>query len=176
MAQLVDFDPLLVQPLRRPVERRRRKRPTPAVQARPAVVRTAVVIAVVGVTFAFAGRVAGIGAEPIMATYRTGQEIKSLQQTLAAESAVNDRLRQDIVYLKTVHGTEADARRRGWVKTNEVSLALVTPDGEASALPAAAAPAAKPVRPRSVAEKLSAWVDTYLAVLGGRSPNPAATR
>jgi cell division protein FtsB len=174
MAQLVDFDPLLVQPLRRPAERRRRKPPTPAVQARPAVVRTAVVIAVLGVTFAFAGRIAGIGAEPIMATYRTGQEIKGLQQTLAAKTAVNDRLRRDIAYLNTPEGVEQEARRRGWVKANEVSIAMVTADGEASAAPITA-PVPKPVRPRSVADKLSAWVDTYLAVLGGRSPKPAAT-
>lgn len=166
MSQLVELDPLLVKPLKRP-EAPPKKRPAPStLQARPVVLKTAFGIVAGVALLAFAGRVARFAVEPVLATYRTGQEIRHLQVVSAREADVNSQLREDIAYLKTPAGIEQEARRRGWVKPGEIAISVVVPP-EADEPGGAKKMPGKKARP-AVADRIRGAVDTCLAVFGGR--------
>lgn len=176
MSQTAELDPLLVRPLRRPERRRPRRRPRSPVRARPAVVRAAVLIALAGLVFAFAGRIGGVALEPVLATYRTGREIRRLEAVLAREQAVNAQLRADIAYLRTRDGVEQEARRRGWVRSGEVALTVIDPQEENAASPSGASgqPGLEEAKPRSVAGRIRAAIETCLAVFGHPRPEPSS--
>jgi len=174
MSQSLELDPVLVQPLRRP-ERRTARRPRAQQQplVRPGILKAAAAIIAGGVLFAFAGQIVAAATEPVVATYRTGQEIQRLEKVLAAEKSTNEQLKADIAYLSTRAGTEQEARRRGWVLPGEVALTIVIP-------PVEPIKAHKPIlarqpagAPRAVADRLRDAVDTTLAVLGGHAPKTA---
>ena len=169
-----ELDPVFFQPLRRPEARRRRRRPQPqGLAARPKVMWTALIIAVGGIGFAFAGQIATVAMHPLVATTRTGQEIRKMESQLKDELAANERLRDDIKYLKTSAGIEQEARRLGWTCPGEVALTLVQPETQ----PADTKPQPKPrtfetaaAEPSSVSGWFRTTVDSALAVLGPR-PN-----
>jgi cell division protein FtsB len=166
MSDQAELDPVLVQPLRRPRPKAARPAETP-LHARPAVVKTAIAIVAAVAVVAFAGRMTGIAAEPVLATYRTGQDIKHLQKAMTEEQAVNAQLRQDISYLKTRAGVEQEARRRGWVRPNEIALSVVLPEESAGESEAKRAVQAEdPEAPRSISDRVRNAVETCLAVLG----------
>jgi hypothetical protein len=134
---------------------------------------TALVIAVGGIGFAFAGQIAAVAMHPLVATTQTGQEIRKMESQLKDELAANERLRDDIKYLKTKAGIEQEARRLGWTRPGEVALTLVQPE----TAPADAKPQPKPhsfetaaAQPSSVSDWFRTTVDSALAVLGPR-PN-----
>jgi hypothetical protein len=128
--------------------------------------RWAGAIVAVGLLAACAGRITAFATEPVLATYRTGLEIRHLQQEVAREAKINDLLRQDIDYLQTPAGVEQEARRRGWVRPGEIALSVVAPD--APPAPAAAAPRGDgEPHPTSVSQRIQEALDTCLAVLGG---------
>jgi len=166
MSQSAGLDPFLVNPLRRP-EVRPRKASSAVVKARPIVLRTALTLVLGAAAFTFAGRVVAIAAEPVIATYQTGQEIRQLQASLKDEAARNAQLRQDIAYLQTPAGVEQEARLRGWVRPGEVALAFEIPDKEPESLHLAERPSAP--RQVAVADRIRAAVDTCLAVFGERT-------
>jgi hypothetical protein len=167
MSQTTDFDPLLVNRLRRPEPLpKKAARVTP--RPRPAVVKVALGIVLSAIAISFAGRIAAFALEPVFVTYQTGQEIRHLQKVAGARSATNAQLRQDIAYLNTAAGVEQEARRRGWVKPGEVALSLVSPEDSAAAEAAAVGARPEKARSVSVADRIRDAVDTCLAVLGGR--------
>lgn len=134
---------------------------------------TALVIAVGGVGFAFAGQIAAVAMHPLVATTQTGQEIRRMESQLKEELNANERLREDIKYLKTHAGIEQEARRLGWTRPGEVALTLVQPetppvDGKQQPKPRSFETAA--AQPASVSDWFRTTVDSALAVLGPR-PN-----
>lgn len=171
MSQSLELDPLLVKPLRKPDAPVRRRRPKQYLKARSSIVRIALGIVIGVTTLVFAGRVLAFAVQPVLATYRTGQEIQVLEKTLTREAAVKKQLQDDIAYLRTSAGVEQQARRAGYVKPNEVALAMLTPESPAPAVePGAkpgAKPAAKPEKPKQFATQLREAIDTCLAVFGG---------
>jgi hypothetical protein len=162
-SQSISLDPVLVTPLRRPGRRARRKSLV-SDHARPAVIRTAFAIVLLAACFAFAGRIAAFAAEPVLATYRTGEACRDLEAQIAGQVAVNEALEQDIRYLGTRAGLEQEARRRGWVLPGEVALSPILPPAEE--LPPTPD---EPVLTASVtvSDRIRAAVDTCLAVFGG---------
>jgi hypothetical protein len=168
MSQL-ELDPVLVTPLRRPETRPRRKKKA---RVSPADTRTrnlalALVVGTIGVTLI--GRVAAFAVGPMVDTWRTGTEIRSLESQVARQKEVNDRLRRDIDYIRTPAGTEQEARRRGWVKDGEVALSVVVPEP----LPDTPKPDLTPVQTAaapSVSARIQSAIDTCLAVFGGSRP------
>jgi cell division protein FtsL len=172
MSQLAELDPVLVQPLRRPARPRRKRARAHPQQSRPAVIKTALGIVLAVAAIAFAGRIAGLALQPVMATYRTGQEIRSFQRSVAVEESTNAALREDIAYLRTPAGIEQEARRRGWVKPGEISLSVIAPDSDTGAgaaqNPAPARSSAARPKP-AIADRIREWLDTCLAVLGGKA-------
>lgn len=166
MSQL-ELDPVLVTPLRRPETRPRKRRRSKANQASPIVIKTAVGIVVAACVLTFAGRIAAFAVEPLAVTLRTGQQIRHLQQVKQKEAQVNEQLKLDIRYLETPAGIEQEARRRGYVRENEVALTIVQPE------PPAAPPkiGTEPVqtaaaRPVSFSDRVQSVLDTCLAVFG----------
>ena len=133
---------------------------------------TALVIAVGGIGFAFAGQITAVALHPLVAMTQTGQEIRRMEVQLKEELAANERLREDIAYLKTKAGIEQEARRLGWTRPGEVALTLVAPE----ATPSEVKPQQKPrsfetaAAPVSVTDWIRTTVDSCLAVLGPR-PN-----
>jgi cell division protein FtsB len=159
----IELDPVLVTPLRRP-RKKARKRAMVSDRARPVVIRTAFAMVAVAATFAFAGRIAAFAAEPVLATYRTGQACGALEAEIAREKAVNTALEQDIRYLRTRAGIEQEARRRGWVMPGEVALSPIVPQ------PEAVPPELKPKlasSDRTISDRIRSAVDVCLAVFGG---------
>jgi cell division protein FtsB len=167
MSQTTELDPLLVNRLRRPELPPKKAAVGPA-RPRPAVVRMALGIVLGAIAVSFAGRIAGFALEPVFVTYRTGQEIRSLQQVAGSQSATNAQLRQDIAYLNTPAGVEQEARRRGWVKPGEVALSLVVPEEAAES--STPKPSVQQPGRVSISDQIRNAVDTCLAVLGGRRP------
>lgn len=131
---------------------------------------TALVIAVGGIGCAFAGQIAAVAMHPLVATTQTGKEIRKMETQLKEELAANERLRDDIKYLKTPAGVEQEARRLGWTYSGEVALTLVQPE----TAPADTKPQPKPhsfetaAQPAGITEWVRTTVDSALAVLGPR--------
>lgn len=178
MSQLLELDPVLVNPLRRPQPEssHRRRQSGAAVKARPVVVRTAVAIVLGTICFTCAGRIAGFAMEPVAATMTTGQEIRGLEQLIERESAANEQLKADIAYLKTPAGVEQEARQRGWVKPGEVALAIVTSENGSVRMAADPSPPDEVSgevtgRDLPVAGRIQKVIDTCLAVFG-KQPRP----
>jgi hypothetical protein len=172
MSPASELDPVFVRPLRRPEEAPRR-RPAPQLRARPSVLRLAGLLVGIVVLAAFAGRIAAFASQPVLITYRTGLEIQDLQQTLRKELAVNERLREDIRYLRSPAGVEQEARRRGWVLPGQVALAIIEPEAASGGAPhdstrdrrdGVTPPPAGDTRP--LADRIREAVDTCLAVFG----------
>jgi cell division protein FtsB len=182
MAQLAELDPVLINPLRQP-EERPQKRTAPVPKARPAVIRMAVAMVLGALCFTFAGRLAAFAVEPAMATYRTGQEIRTLEGELKQEEARHEALKDDLRYLRSKRGVEQEARQQGYVMPGEIALNLppapstaqpgTTTPGAGSTMPAkSAAPPAAATAPNSgstaIADQIRAAVETCLAVFGHR--------
>lgn len=165
MSQVVELDPVLVKPLRRP-ERRAPQPRSAAQRTHPAVMRTAFAIVALTAVCAFAGRVTSIAAEPVLSTYRTGREVKGLELAVERQSASNEQLRRDIAYLRTLAGVEQEARRRGWVRPGEVALSVVVPEGAVPQAGALVLPA-DGAAPGARVDRIREAVDTCLAVFGG---------
>ena len=163
MSQL-ELDPVLVTPLRRP-ETRPRKRRRAATATSPMLIKTAIGIVVGVALFCFAGRIAAFAVEPVVATMTTGQEIRELQDLKKKEAKQNEQLRQDIAYLKTRAGIEQEARRRGWVKPNEVALAIAQPDPPANPVkPDTSTIRTVTAHPLTFSDRVQSVLDTCLAV------------
>jgi hypothetical protein len=110
---------------------------------------------------------------PLVATTRTGQEIRKIESQLKDELAANERLKDDIKYLKTKAGIEQEARRLGWTRPGEVALTLVqpeTPPTDAKQTPKPHSFKTAAAQPSSVSNWFRTTVDSALAVLGPR-PN-----
>ena len=179
MSQSLELDPLLVKPLRKPDAPTRRRQPKQYLRARASVVRIALAI-VIGVTvLAFAGRMIGFAIQPVLATYRTGQEIQTLERDLVRQVAIKKQLEDDIAYLKTTAGVEQQARRVGWVKPREVALAMLEPESPAPPVEPGVKPGTKPApaakqpeKPKQFATQMREAIDTCLAVFGGGRRTP----
>lgn len=178
MSQLLELDPVLVNPLRRPQPESSQRRPQSAasVKARPVVVRTAIAIVLGTICFTCAGRIAGFAMEPVAATMSTGQEIRGLERLIERETAANEQLKADIAYLKTPAGVEQEARQRGWVMPGEVALAIVTSENgnvkmAADTTPPDGGATNTTRRDQPVAGRIQKAIDTCLAVFG-RQPRP----
>jgi hypothetical protein len=156
------FEPVLVTPLRSPAARRRAR-----VQAQLAWRRTAVRLLVGGVVAAGLVRVGAIAVEPLVATYRSGREIRTLERRYQVELARQRRLQKEIQFLSTNAGIEREARELGWVKAGETSLQIVMPAAST------AAPVATPSKRRSGSERVKQWLDTLLLPLRREPPNGA---
>src|ERR1043166_1747040 len=114
------FEPVLVTPLRSPAARKRAR-----AQAQLAWRRIAVRLLVGGVVAAALVRVGAIALEPLVATYRSGRDIQTLEAQYHAELARRNHLQREIRFLSTNAGIEEKARRLGWVKEGETSLQIV---------------------------------------------------
>lgn len=147
------IEPPLVTPLRSPKARKRAR-----VQAQLAWRRTAVRLLVGGVVAAGLVRLGAIAVEPLVATYRSGREIQTLEARYHRELNRQQHLQRELQFLSTNAGIEEEARRLGWVKTGETSIQIVKP-----ATPPAAAPVAAPPKKRSGSENVKAWLDTWLS-------------
>lgn len=166
MSQL-ELDPVLVTPLRRPETRPRKRRRSRASQSNPLVWKAAVGIVVAAVVVTFASRIAAFAMQPVLATVRTGAEIRRLQDVKRQEAQVNESLKQDILYLKTRAGIEQEARRRGWVKPGEVALALVQPETPEPPVTVDRKPVeSASAESSTLSERVQSVLDTCLAVFG----------
>jgi hypothetical protein len=123
----------------------------------------------------------GFALQPVLATYRTGQEIQTLERDLVRQVAIKKQLEDDIAYLKTTAGVEQQARRVGWVKPREVALAMLEPESPAPPVepgvkpgtrPAPAPVAKQPEKPKQFATQMREAIDTCLAVFGGGRRTP----
>jgi hypothetical protein len=153
------FEPVFVPPLRSPTARKRAK-----IQAQLAWRRTAVRLLIGGIVAAAMVRVGAIALEPLVVTYRSGREIRTLESQYRSELARRNRLQQEIRFLSTTAGVEEEARRLGWVRTGETSLQVLMPP-EAEADRRANAP-----RPKaSGSERVRQWLETWLSALN-RAP------
>ncbi len=166
-ADALDFNPVLVQALR-DVAAVPARRAAKRFQARPGVLRAAAYLVAGAATIAFAGHIAAAAAAPVIATHRTGVEIQSFERELSAATQHNDGLRAQIALMDTRTGWEQEARRRGWVKRDEVAVGLVFHDASGTAVKSARGPEIAS-RGESFADRIRQAVESTLAVFGGQS-------
>jgi cell division protein FtsB len=67
-------------------------------------------------------------SRPYAISYKEAKEIASLKKKIAVETTDNQQLKNDLSYLATPPGKEAEARKLGWVKTGETALVVQQPD------------------------------------------------
>jgi hypothetical protein len=164
-AATLELDAPFVAPLRRPEARPEPKRQLPVLKPRPGLMKAAVV-SVAGVAlFCCAGQIAAFAMAPVVASFRTGQEIQSYELKIQQAKAANAALAQDVAYWSSKLGREEQARRRGELAPNEVALVTILPEGVQADKPEA--PASKPAVKKSIAQRIRETVDTCLANLGG---------
>ncbi len=164
-APALALDAPLVAPLRRPEARPRPKPRVPALKPRPALIKAAT-LTVAGVALlCCTGRIAAFAMAPVIQSYRTGADIKTMELRIADAKRANAELARQVSFLGTGTGKEEEARRRGYLRPHEIGIQFVLPEHMAAAAPAAAA---GPVRARvSISERIRNAVDTCLANLGG---------
>lgn len=73
-------------------------------------------------------RAVSLATQPLVATFRAGRQIRSLEGRLAEEQARGQRLLADMAFLKTPAGVEEEARRQGWVRAGETAIQILGPE------------------------------------------------
>jgi hypothetical protein len=125
-----------------------------------------------GVAAAALVRLGAIAVEPVVATYRSGREIQTLETRYRAELGRRSHLQREIRFLSTNAGIEEEARRLGWVKGGETSIQILTP-ARATAAPTLDTP---PPKKLTGSEHVKQWLNTWLAVFHRAPGNGRAQR
>jgi cell division protein FtsL len=157
-------EPVLVTPLRSAAARKQAR-----LRAQLSWRRAAVRLLVGGVVAAAVVRIGAIALQPLVATYRSGRAIQSLEGQYHSELARRNHLQREIQYLSTNAGIEEEARRLGWVKEGETALQILRPAGVSrDTLALVASP-----RKLSGAERVKQWLGTWLIALRHKPVNGA---
>ena len=163
----LELDAPLVAPLRRPEPRKETRRPisVPVMKPRPGLIKAATATVAGVALFCCAGQIAAFAMAPVVASFHTGQEIQRYQKLIEETKLRNAQLAEDVAHWSSKLGREEQARRRGYLAHNEVSLVPILPEGVQLSKPAAEV--AKPAEHKSVSQRIRDVVDTCLANLGG---------
>lgn len=163
----LELDAPLVAPLRRPEPRTETRRPVavPVMKPRPGLIKGAVATVAGVALFCCAGQIAAFAMAPVISSMRTGAEIQSYEKKIQQLKQSNEVLAMDVAYWSSSLGREEQARRRGYLGKNEVSLVPILPEGVQLAKPSVEV--AKPAEHKSVSQRIRETVDTCLANLGG---------
>lgn len=78
-----------------------------------------------GLALAASLRLITIALDPILATYHSTIEIRTLEAEFETARRSNEHLRRQIAYLNSRAGIEEEARRLGWVRAGELPLRIV---------------------------------------------------